>query len=268
MWFLSMIAGGVATLGAAQPGMTTGGISDQKIDAAKATAELVFQKRLESIDAMMAKVADLRANFEQVKRTPLLRKPIVSKGTLVAKGDRVRWETKSPRPSTMVVGRGEVRLYYPDDRLIEVYEAGGDAKDLAGAPLPRLSVLRERFEMSSLSVTALGGAENDPHLIALMLKPKAEELRRHIESVQVLIDESVPVATKVVMTDAEGEKTELSFTSVRLSTGVKDEEVDLQTPEGVRESHPLRKTSPPSGTPASPDKPGSTPPKLPSDKKR
>jgi hypothetical protein len=49
----------------------------------------------------------------------------------------------------------------------------------------------------------------------------------------------VPVATKVILTDVEGERTEIIFRSVRVNTGTKQEEIDLRLPEGVRVSHPL-----------------------------
>ena len=204
-----------------------------------AAADERFAKRLEVADAAMAKVLDLRADFEQRRHTPLLKKPIVSSGVVLSKGDRVRWDTVAPRASSMLIGAGEIRMYYPADKLVEVYPVGEGFKDLAGSPLPRLSVLKTRFDISPLAPRDLGVNDADPKFLAVLLTPKLDELRKHVASVKVLIDESRPAATKVVMTDPEGEETEILFTNVRLNAGVKADELELKLPEGVRIFRPL-----------------------------
>lgn len=198
-----------------------------------------FAARLEAVDGEMAKVTDLRADFEQRRRTPLLKRPLVSKGTVLTKGNLVRWDTASPRESVLVIGHDSIRMYYPTDRLVEVYPVGEGFRDLAGAPLPRLSVLRARFEFSPLSPGDPAMKGEDAHLLAVLLKPKSEELRKHVTSVKVVIDEAGPAAKKVVITDPEGEETEIAFTHTRLNSGVRDDEMELNLPEGVRVSKPL-----------------------------
>jgi outer membrane lipoprotein-sorting protein len=198
-----------------------------------------FEKRIESIDRAMEKIVDLRADFEQRKHTPLLKKPMISRGSLLVKGQSVRWDTREPRRSTMRISNGRLRMYYPDDQLLEVYPVREDMKDLGGAPLPRLLALRARFEITAASVKELGAEEGNPHLLAVLLVPKGEEMRRHVQSVRVLIDDTGPVATRVVMTDAEGETTEISFSHIRINAGVEQDEIELHLPEGVRVSHPL-----------------------------
>ncbi|MFA6046746.1 MAG: outer membrane lipoprotein carrier protein LolA [Phycisphaerales bacterium] len=211
-------------------------------EAKAATADAAsakFAARLAAVDAGMAKVTDLRADFEQRRRTPLLKRPLVSKGTVLTKGDLVRWDTASPRESVLVIGHGSIRMYYPADKLVEVYPVGEGFKDLAGAPLPRLSVLRERFELSPLAASDPVMRDEDEHSLAVLLTPKSEELRKHVTSVKVVIDEAGPVAKKVVITDPEGEETEIVFTHTRLNGGVRDDEIELRLPEGVRVSKPL-----------------------------
>ena len=198
-----------------------------------------FERRLEAVDEAMSKVTDLRAKFEQRKHTPLLKKPLVSKGTVVTKGERVRWDTAEPRESTLLVGDGKVRLFYPADKLVEEYPAGEGFKDLAGGPLPRLAVLKQRFEITPMTPKELGVADAPSRLLALRLTPRTEELRNHVASVQVLIDEATPAAIKVVIVDPEGETTEILFSDVKPNVGVSDADVALKLPDGVRISRPL-----------------------------
>ncbi len=235
-----------------------------KSEAHSESTSDAFDKRLESIDTAMAKVVDVRANFEQRKHTPLLKKPLVSKGTLITRGEAVRWDTQSPRRSTMLVGGGQIKLYYPDDALVEVYQVGGDAKDIASTPMPRLVLLRSRFDLSPMSAQELGALADKPHMLGVMLRPKTQELRRHVRSVEVLIDDSVPVASRVILTDAEGERTEITFSSVRVNSGTKQEEIELRLPEGVRVSRPLGtkpgEKTPPESSPPVPEVPAKNTP--------
>jgi len=207
--------------------------------ASDAAAKQQFETRLEVVDAAMAKVLDLRADFEQRRHTPLLKKPIVSSGVVLSMGDRVRWDTVAPRASSMLMGAGEIKMYYPADKLVEVYPVGEGFKDLAGAPLPRLSVLKAGFDIAPLTPRDLGVKDADSKLLAVLLTPKLDDIQKHVTSVKVLIDESLPAATKVVMTDRDGEETEILFTNVRLNGGVKANEFELKLPEGVRISRPL-----------------------------
>ena len=207
--------------------------------SADAAANERFAKRLEVVDAAIAKVLDLRADFEQRRHTSLLKKPIVSTGLVLSKGERVRWDTAAPRASSMLMVAGEIRMFYPADKLVEVYPVGEGFKDLAGAPLPRLSVLKTRFDISPLTPRDLGVNDPDSKLLAVLLTPKLDDLRKHVASVKVLIDESLPAATKLIMTDLEGERTEILFTNIRLNAGVKEDELELKLPEGVRISRPL-----------------------------
>ena len=213
--------------------------SPASADGAEATGERRLAQRLEVVDAAMSRIVDLRADFEQRRHTPLLKKPVVSKGVVRTKGDLVRWDTATPRPSSLIIGRGLIQMYYPADKLVEIYPLEEGFKDLAGAPLPRLSVLRSRFDIAQVAAEDLGPGSESETSLALRLTPKNEGLRKHVACVMVLIDTSLPAATKVVIIDPEGERTDIVFRNVRLNSGVRDDEVQFAVPEGVRVSRPM-----------------------------
>ena len=248
-----------------------------------------LERRLEVIDAATAKLVDFKADFEQKKFSPLLKKPMVSSGVLTSKGRLVRWETTQPRhviilidpdiaalpaaggstspplerPAKSSAAAGEIRVYYPDDKLCEIYPAGGALSDFAGAPLPRLSDLRTRFSIASMPVSDMGGGTGDTLLVALRLTPLTGDVQRYLESIMVLIDESVPSARKVVVTDAEGERTEISMSAIKINSGVKDSDVALTLPDDVRMSRPLGKGAASSGATAQPKSPAASNPATP-----
>ena len=74
--------------------------------------------------------------------------------------------------------------------------------------------------------------------IALKLTPKSDDLKKHIASVKVLLDENVPCADRIVIVDPEGDETELRFTVVKINTGMNDAELDLKLPERTKISAP------------------------------
>ena len=235
-WFaLAVII--VAGIRAFQPDAPS--ISAVQPDKATACPVEEFDKRLEAIDAAIVKITDLQAEFEQIRRTPLTKKPLVSSGRVRCKGDLVRWDTTKPRESSLLIGHGVIRVFYPEDKLVEEYPVDEGFRDIAGAPLPRLKVLKAKFEVAELATKELGGNDSDKDLLALLLTPKSKELRKYVATVKVLIDMSINAATKIVITDADGDVTETSFRNVKINSGLTTEDVDPKLPLDVRVSRPL-----------------------------
>lgn len=212
-----------------------------------------FETKLQDLDAKMAKVVDLRASFEQRKKTAMLKKPIVSSGTLSCKGESVLWRTTKPRESQLLVTPDKVTVHYPADRLAEVYPVGARFRDAAGGPLPRLPKLREKFEMREMTgdeMKALG-VDGAPERLCVVMTPKSEDLKKYVAMVRVVIDTKVPCAQRVVVSDPDGDETEIRFSGVTINVEMKDAELDLALPEGTKVSAPgaaTTKTASPSGS--------------------
>jgi outer membrane lipoprotein-sorting protein len=213
--------------------------SDEDPPAVAPSVDGAFQERLKALDAGVKGIADLRANFEQHRHTPLLRRPLVSNGTVLAVGDRMRWDTMRPHPSSMLVGEGAVELYYPEDGLIEMYAVDQGFMDLAGVPMPRLAALSKRFEVAPISPLELDPHCNTDRYFAMALTPRTEDLRRYVTGVRMLIDGSRSIATKVVLSGPDGDRTEITFTNIHLNTGVQSDRLKLDVPDGTRRVRPL-----------------------------
>jgi len=231
------------TANAAQPEPARSLVPTSQPISPAAEANLAeFERRLAAVDMKMAAVTDLRANFEQRKKTAMLKKPLISRGSLFCKGELVLWKTTSPRRTDMLVASDKVTIYYPADQLAEVYALGSRFQDATGGPLPRLSKLRESFELTELDAAVMAkdlAANDSTDRVALTLTPKSDELKKHVASIRVLIDVTVPCADRVVIVDPDGEETELRFTAVKTNTGLKDTELDLNLPAGTKISTPV-----------------------------
>lgn len=228
-----------ASLAAAAPGVTWPCLAQPATEPG-----IALSPELAELDARIAAIRDLRAGFEQRKHTPLLKKPLLSRGTVSARQDRVRWDTQSPRRSSLVAAGDEIRIYYPDERVVEIYPAAGDLRQLAGSPLPRLRALTEHFDIRSIEPSDVGEGALPERPLALELRPRTPELKDAVASVRVLLDAAVPCVTRLVMTDPDGERTEIEFRSVRANTGVADSEFELELPERTREVYPIGRRPP------------------------
>jgi outer membrane lipoprotein-sorting protein len=100
--------------------------------------------------AALPEVPAAAGRFTQEKRTPLLRRPVTSHGTVRFAPGAVRWDTLEPHPSTMLIHRGRVELFLPQQRTLEVFPA---PEALPGAALGQaldVDALRQRFTLTEL----------------------------------------------------------------------------------------------------------------------
>lgn len=202
-----------------------------------------FDKKLEALDTKVAQITDLTADFEQEKRTPLLKKPLVSSGTVKVKGAATRWDTLKPRATTMTIDAAELRIYYPEQKTVEVYPVAHGMGELAASPLPRNKTVREHFTISEVPAKDIDPKAADTEL-GLKLVPIKDSLKEHVSQVRVLINGDTGVGRMVEVTDADGEVTVMRFTNVRTNTGLKDDDVALKVPSGTTESRPLQGEAP------------------------
>lgn len=200
-------------------------------------APSTLAERLEAIDRRAGLIRDLSADFEQRKHTPLLKDPLVSTGRVRVKGPRARWDTDRPHPTVMTLDEREVRLYYPDQKTVEVYPVEGQFARLTASPLPRLDAIRAQFSIEEIANAEMGDAAGEG--LALELLPLDDPLAEHVQRIRVLIDPAAACITRLEMTDPDGERTVIVFRKIRTDTGIPDAELDLAVPTGTRVSRPL-----------------------------
>ena len=192
-----------------------------------------LSKALSDIDSKSSTINTLHASFRQVKHSDILRRPLVSSGSVRMSRDRVRWDTRTPGASVLVASKDDVRIYYPDLSVLEVYALGDQLSQLAGSPVFRLARIQRFFKIESdLRASARG-------LIQLELIPRTDELKKHLKSIRLGVHEETGIVREVVMFNADDEKTEMFFDDVRTNAPIAAGELEIVVPEGVRVVHPL-----------------------------
>lgn len=206
------------------------------------TTSPALWQRMTEIDAKGAAVVDLTADFEQRKFTPLLKKPMVSTGTVKARGAAMLWDTQKPQPTVMLVDETGVSMYYPAEKTVEIYPLEGQLGSLAASPLPRLELLKQHFSFEEQA-----DAQPIAGKLALKLTPLAGVIREHVDRVHVLLDVERGLIDRFELIDVDGERTVITFSNIKTNTSMKDADLQLKLPGNVKTVRPLEKIGAGSG---------------------
>lgn len=188
--------------------------------------------RLQELEAKTAQVTDMTADFEEQTFSTLLRRPITSHGTVRVRGERTRWDTIEPRPTTMLTSPDEVQIYYPSMGTLEIYPVLEYLRPVVVSPMPRLTTIQRSFRVER-------GAEAASGTLNIVLKPFQKQLAEFVAEVRVEIDESTGFARRVEMQGADGDRTVLVFSNLRFNTGLSDTEVNFVPPANTKIVRPL-----------------------------
>ena len=192
---------------------------------------------LRGVLRQVGEVQTYSADFTQQKFTPLLRDPIESQGKVRIVPGFARWDTQPPYDSTMVVAGTELKMYYPQQNSLEVYELGDRLESLASSPVPQVEMLQEYFELES------SAWNDDRSKLELTLTPKRDEMKDALVEAKVSFDAERGVLDRLEMTDADDETTVLTFREVQLNPEIDRSSLELEVPEGTQVVHPLEDAS-------------------------
>jgi outer membrane lipoprotein-sorting protein len=213
-------------------------VGQEKPDPAK-PEDPALARQLEEIDARGGKIKDFTSDFRQEKFTALLKKPLVSAGMVRVSGPVIRWDTKEPEAQVLYGDGKEVRMYYPSQKLLEVYAIDQRLGDLASSPLPRLKTLREHFTMERSDGKRFHAPPKDRQTLPLRLVPREEALRQHVEEVDVLLDVTAAHILELEIVDTDGDRTHVTFSKFQIDTGVMPDDLKLTVPADTTVSRPL-----------------------------
>ncbi len=191
-----------------------------------------LSEKLKQLDRQAKTIQDLTTEFVEEKFTTLLKKPLVSRGRVFVKGKRTRWQTTSPRESTLFTDESHVAVYFPSRATMEVYPVDRRLRALMVSPVPRVATLKKHFDI------ALAPKQSDSRL-NLRLTPKDDSLREYMEEIIVSVDLGLGLATRIEMFDPEGDRTVITFDNVRTNVGLSDSDVARRVPAGTKIVRPL-----------------------------
>ena len=181
-----------------------------------------LRQDLDAIDRRAAEIEAVEARFTERRHTTLLRAPMESSGTIRAVAGVVRWDTTTPRRSTTIITESEVRIFYPEDPLLEVWELTTRTGQLASSPVPQIATLLDLFEIAP--------AGGKPGFVTLRLTPLDPIAREHLDHIRLEIDRSTAVVMRVEIAMVDGDRTEIVFEKVKVNSGIGKKDLALEIP--------------------------------------
>jgi len=176
--------------------------------------------------AAMADVRSLRVRFKQTKTLRLLRKPRVSEGLTVLKGERLHMTvTRGGQPEIeLAVGGGEARLYYPKRKTVEVYALDGGPPPESPFPLFSGDVA-QLAETHALELTRTPG-----ELDQLVMVPKDPESK----TARVVMRFREFKVVEVEQTTRRGDTVKIEVSEFAVNAEVAEGELELELPDDVK----------------------------------
>ena len=181
-----------------------------------------LQQDLDSIDRRASEIEAVEARFTERRYTALLRAPMETSGTIRAVAGLVRWDTITPARSTTIITENEVRIFYPEDPLLEVWEVSSRVGQLASSPIPQIAALRDLFEIAP--------AAGRSGVVTLRLTPLDPSTREHLDYIRLEIDRATAVVMRVEIRMVDGDRTEIILDRIKVNTGLTKKDLALEIP--------------------------------------
>ena len=194
------------------------------------------EKVLSRVAGRSAAVKDLRADYEQSSLREGLKKPVVSRGTLLFRADPeegavVLLKVSEPETAFIRVTRSKMETYLPEDKQVEVIdlkenEAGAQAVDatvlLYGKPR---EFWETHYEVSLVEKKVAGDPDE------LVLVPKDPELKKTLLEVRMWVSPEEALPVRVRYRYARGEEVTMTFGRVKPNTGLAARDLALTWPK-------------------------------------
>lgn len=140
-------------------------------------------------------------------------------------------------PQTLRFAGKTVEVYYPDAKLVEVYDAGKFGK--IGKQVDQLLLLgigvtsadlRHDFEITAAGAETIGGKATT----RIQLIPKDNDLKKQAEKIEMWVPEGETVPVQVKVTRTSGDYNQATYSDIQMNPALPDSAFELKTPADVK----------------------------------
>lgn len=166
------------------------------------------ESNFEAIFSKLGDVKSISASFTQVQHMKEFKEPLKSQGLFFFQAPKMlRWETKSPNSSILVINGSQMSVLYPDLNHVELTELSEDA--ISGTISRRMTALLSgNFKSLNKSYTMKKVSENGISN-KVILRPTGTFESRLIRSITMVIVDNYVEAIEINKTD--GGTTKIRF---------------------------------------------------------
>jgi outer membrane lipoprotein-sorting protein len=189
------------------------------------------------VDARAEEVKNLTADFRQVKKMKVRKRPIETTGRIHVKktegGPRVCWESWGTDPDSGAKLDPQRMLILGDEKLMWTYyldENAAERTDLGKGRFEvtevitiggSLSGLKNSFEVS------LAASPENGRGWRLALKPVSERLKRFVKALELEIHPEQWVVSRLELTDSSDTVTTIELSGFRMNSGVDEKAFEI-----------------------------------------
>ena len=168
------------------------------------------EETIAKIESAHKGLSTLKANFTQEKHSTMFVEPLVQKGTVsYAAPSSLSWEYTSPQPMTIQFDNGSTTMTM-DGKKLPANKALGELGKLIVRTLNGDNLVDGKDFVVSYE-------KNSKSQIIVVLKPVNKRMRLFCSQMEVTLDAKTYLADKVVMHEASGDKTSITFTKKRVN---------------------------------------------------
>ena len=174
-------------------------------------------------------IKDFSADFSHTYEGGVLRKKITELGhLLVKKPGKMRWDYSSPETKQFVSDGVKMYSYLPQDKQVIVASVPPDEE----APTPAMFLAgKGNLTRDFTPSLADAPAGMPPGSRTLKLVPKARQ--RDYDWLMLVLDPGSLAIRGLLTVDAQGGKSNFSFTNLKENVGLADKEFTFKIPRGV-----------------------------------
>jgi outer membrane lipoprotein carrier protein len=172
------------------------------------------------------KTKDFKADFDQSYRYAAMERTQKSSGTMeVKKPGYMRWDYVKPNPKLFVLDGKALYTYDPDDNSVTVKKNfSSDALPMAVTFLWGKGKLSDEFDLSQVERPDYGP-------VVLELMPR--KTQPGVSRLFFVVDPETGTVTTSVIFDSEGNENRITFSNVKVNTGIADGRFSFQIPKGA-----------------------------------
>ncbi len=210
-----------------------------------ASAAQPLEKVLARMDDAAKSFQSLTGKVQKITYTAVIKDKSVESGSVLLKRAKPRdlrmliQFTEPDEKSVAFQGR-KAQIYYPKIQTVQEYDLGKhrnlvDQFLLLGFGTPGSELSR------SYSIKMLGEEKVAGQTAArMLLVPKSEQAREHLKEVELWVADATgqPVQQKFVQ--PSGDYTQITYQEIKLNPNLKDDELKLKLPKGVKKEYPQK----------------------------
>jgi outer membrane lipoprotein carrier protein len=172
--------------------------------------------RLAEVQRVQAAIRTMRATFVQRRHVALFEGELESRGRFYFKRpDRVRWDVEMPISSTLILTDNGLSGTQPDGSPVRAAGLPISAAEITG-------LLSGSVETAALHF-AIGWPSDAHGGYTFVLRPRSPRLRRLLQSVVLDLAPREKSLRRIIITEAGGDRTEITFEHMEINRAIPDE---------------------------------------------